>query len=104
VSSWETRELPLLRAIDAQLQTKRPRRRLFGVTLRDLTAETGWSEEDVQRSLRVLAEAHGPYVTGRSLLKASGRPVVTGLTDRARAELDKRDRDIYPPGPGAAPG
>lgn len=110
MSTWETRELPLLRAIAAQLSGEQPggrgkgtrRRATNGVTVTQLTKATGFSKDEVLASLRVLAESHGPYITGRLLVHSERDTAVTGLTERARIELDKIDRDVHPAGPGAA--
>jgi hypothetical protein len=113
MSSWETRELPVLRAAERLLAKGRAE-----VTTADLTRATGLSEADVTASLRVLAEARGPYVSGHSLLAADGEAAVTELTARAEQELARADYaearersdepdSVSPPGhpmpPGAIP-
>lgn len=99
MSSWETRELPLLRAIEARSKRRGRAKRPLRISVPELAADTGFSEAEVSDSLRVLAEAHGPYITGENLLHAESESYVTGLTDRARVELDKVDRDVHSLGP-----
>ena len=86
MSSWETRELPVLRAAERLLAGSRKE-----VTAADLSRATGLSEPDVTASLRVLAEARGPYVSGHSLLSADGEAAVTELTARAEEVLARAD-------------
>ena len=99
MSCWEDHELPVLRAIAACLASSGDDE---GVSVAELAAATGFVERDVNEALRVLAEARGPYVSGNFLLQpTSGQPVITALTDRARCELDKVDRGVFPRGPAA---
>ncbi|HSK57153.1 MAG TPA: hypothetical protein VK908_18045 [Jiangellales bacterium] len=86
MSSWETRELPVLRAAQRLLADGGTE-----VTATDLSRATGLPEDDVVASLRVLAEAHGPYVTGHGLLAAHGEPAITELTSRAEQEIARAD-------------
>lgn len=86
MSSWETRELPVLRAAQRLLTEGRAE-----VTAADLTRATGLTETDVAASLRVLAEAHGPYVTGHGLLAAAGEAAITEVTPRAEQEIARAD-------------
>ena len=113
MSSWETRELPVLRAAERLLSARHAE-----VTPADLARATGFTEAEVVASLRVLAEARGPYVTGHGLLAADGEAAVTALTARAEQELARADYaeararsaepgSVSPPGhplpPGALP-
>ncbi|HSK26979.1 MAG TPA: hypothetical protein VK894_08730 [Jiangellales bacterium] len=86
MSSWETRELPVLRAARTLLEVGGAE-----ATADDLARATGFTRAEVDASLRVLAEAKGPYVTGHGLLAADGDATVTALTPRAEQELTKAD-------------
>lgn len=89
MSTWETRELPVLRAIEARLASGAGRG--HGVTVAQMAKDTGMSAGDIESALRILAEAHGPYVSGTGLVGAAGEPVVTSLTERAISEIRHDD-------------
>lgn len=89
MSTWETTELPVLHAVrDIAAQHDQ-------ITVSRLSRKTGLSPDEVKESLRRLAEARPPYITGTNILVGDGvvgrRPTVTGLTPRAEDALARDD-------------
>lgn len=84
MSTWETQELPVLRALAVHFAKRRAR----PASVRAIATATGMPEPVVIEVLRVLAESRPPYIEGRQLVHGDGRPRVTGLTERAHHELD----------------
>jgi hypothetical protein len=101
MSSWETTELPVLRAIRDLTRQRAP------ITVGRIEQRSGLGADEVRESLRRLAESHPPYVTGTSLLVGDGvvgtDATVTGLTPRAEDALN-RDADPRVAPPHSAPG
>jgi hypothetical protein len=100
MSTWETQELPVLRALATHFTKPRAR----PASMRTIASATGLPEAAVRASIRVLAEAKPPYIEGRQLIHSDGPPRVTGLTERASHELDhlavKADLEREPGGSG----
>jgi hypothetical protein len=84
MSTWETQELPVLRALAVHFAKRGAR----PASARTIGAATSMPESVVIEVLRVLAESRPPYIEGRQLVHGDGPPRVTGLTERARHELD----------------
>jgi hypothetical protein len=88
MSTWETRELPVLEALASHFADPKAR----PVDPAALAEESGLPEKDVAEALRVLSQARPPYVVGVQLGQTSaGEPQVTGLTDRAWTEMGHAD-------------
>ena len=87
MSAWETQELPVLRALAAHFTGPKA----TPVVPAEIGKAAGLSEDTVNEVLGVLAKARPPYVEG-DLLGSPAQPRrVTGLTDRARRELERDD-------------
>ena len=85
MSSWETREVPVLRAVRDLLAGGRD------ASVGSVGRSLGLGAPAVAESLRVLAEAHPPYVAGQGLLASDGDARVTALTPRAEEALAMAD-------------
>jgi hypothetical protein len=92
VSTWETTELPVLRAVRAITEQRGQ------ISVARISRETGLRSDDVRASLRRLAEARPPYITGTNILVGDGvvggRPSITGLTPRAEDALARDDAPL----------
>jgi hypothetical protein len=85
MSTWESQELPVLRAIADHFARSHAK----PMSVRSIAIATGLPTKVVKDVLRVLAEGRPPYIEGSQLIKAGGRtPRVTALTERALHELD----------------
>ncbi len=87
MSTWETQELPVLRALTAHFAIAGAR----SLAASDIAERTGLDERVVTAVLRRLSEAKPPYVLGLQRLQGASGQVVTGVTERTLHELEQDD-------------
>lgn len=86
MSTWETRELPVLRAIAAHFTVPDA----TPVDLATLAARVRLPEAEIREALVLLTQSRPPYVQG--VQQGNDAPLqVTGLTGRALDELGHLD-------------
>ena len=82
-STWEPRELPILRIAVAHFDDPTVNR----LDIADIVAATGLEETTVQSGLHALSKATPPYVEGIPVAEVPYPIILTGVTERARREV-----------------
>ncbi len=88
MSTWETHELPVLRALVGHFGAADA----LPVPAQRIAELTGLEQGDVVAVLRRLSEAKPPYILGvQRLSGTSAAMIVAGVTDRTYHELEQDD-------------